>query len=417
MPTRLILFAAALLALMAGRAPAAPAAPAPAPNEERILEGVLDEKGGAAKTDDKAEEDEGDKEEPAEFTIKTKTNIKGLADYDRYKSAGSEFVVTKIVERIEEGKKGGKFIIRRVAGSMDPDRRLVFSGVKPRDRKPPTFIAVTVSLLDLYIMGGEFLHPIALLAVLMIVLIANSLWIFRRSQQIPADFVAKARDLLSNGQIAEFEDLSLKRKGLFPTVCRAIADRFDISSTEDIQKRVEVVATGQISRLRLPVKLLNLIAAAAPLLGLLGTIIGMVIVFEAVASAQGAEKAASLAAGIRVKLFATATALMVAIPALFAYFIFNARLGGIIADSESLADEFLHYVALLKRGTNGDAHAQAPVRAPAAAAVTAREFRKVELDAEGESTAASDVAGPPPQPKAPVPTPRGIPTRRPGKEG
>ena len=77
----------------------------------------------------------------------------------------------------------------------------------------------------------------------------------------------------------------------------------------------------------------------------------MVIVFEAVASATGAAKAQALAAGIRVKLFCTAMALSVAIPALFLYFIFNQKLSDLISQCESLSESFLHQLTLLKRKT------------------------------------------------------------------
>lgn len=128
-----------------------------------------------------------------------------------------------------------------------------------------------------------------------------------------------------------------------------MADRFEDSTPEEIKARAEIAAGGLIGKLRVPTKALNLIAAAAPLLGLLGTIVGMVIVFEAVASATGAAKAQALAAGIRVKLFCTAMALSVAIPALFLYFLFNQKLSDLISQCEALSESFLHQLTLLKR--------------------------------------------------------------------
>jgi biopolymer transport protein ExbB len=128
--------------------------------------------------------------------------------------------------------------------------------------------------------------------------------------------------------------------------------RLEHSTMEDIKHRVEVAAGKQVARLRIPVKAMNLVAVAAPLLGLLGTIIGMVIVFEAVAGSTGAAKASALASGIRVKLFSTATALMVAIPALFLYFIFNQKLSVLISECEIVSERFLHLIAMRKRGAD-----------------------------------------------------------------
>ncbi len=159
---------------------------------------------------------------------------------------------------------------------------------------------------------------------------------------------SRRRSLLGSKQIAQFEELAMNQKGLFAHICRAMGHRFDVSSTQQIKERCEVVAGKQITRLRLPVKILNLCAAAAPLIGLMGTIYGMIIVFEAVAGSQGAAKAAALAAGIRVKLFCTLFALCIAIPSLFLYFIYNHALSVIINNCEVLTDQFLQQVSLLK---------------------------------------------------------------------
>jgi biopolymer transport protein ExbB len=208
-------------------------------------------------------------------------------------------------------------------------------------------------------MGGTFMHPIAFLMFVMIVLIASSVWIYWPANHVPPVFVEKTREALASGNLEEFEKLSLARKGLFPTICRAMVANFETSSPEDIRRRTETLAAGQIERLRFPVKFLNIISVAAPLMGLLGTIVGMAIVFEAVGSATGAAKATALAAGIRVKLFCTAMALMVAIPSLFSYFIFNSILNNIAGKCEFLTEEFLHRFMLLKSGASGDVSAEA----------------------------------------------------------
>lgn len=201
--------------------------------------------------------------------------------------------------------------------------------------------------------GGPFLHPIAVLFVVMIVLAINSILLYRREKQCPTQFLAQAEQALEAGDLEKFKTLANSTSGFFPAVCRAVVDRFESSNVDDIKFRCEVAANRQINKLRIPIKALNLIAVAAPLLGLLGTIVGMVIVFEAVAGATGAAKASALASGIRVKLFSTASVLMVAIPALFLFFIFNQKLNVLIADCEVLSERFIHRLALIKRANGG----------------------------------------------------------------
>jgi biopolymer transport protein ExbB len=182
-----------------------------------------------------------------------------------------------------------------------------------------------------------------------VILCANGCLIYRRKAQCPVDFVAAAEAALRKGDLGQFEELSTGAKGLMPFICRHMAHDFNDGSLADVRSRVEVATGAHINRLRIPIRAMNLIAVAAPLLGLLGTIVGMVLVFEGVAGTSGAAKASLLAAGIRVKLFSTATALMVAIPALFAYFIFNQKFGLVVGECELIHERFMSLLAKIKR--------------------------------------------------------------------
>jgi len=299
----------------------------------------------------KTEMEEAGAGDSKEFTINTDDNISTLETGDVYRNDEKTFF--KVASIKSKGTNGGTFVLQRTQGTGEPAQKFMrVSGVGPQT------IVVRLTLLDLYIMGGPFLHPIALLGFAAIVLVINSLLVYRRSRQCPPGFIVAANEALERGDVKKFEELALKERGLLPYIARTLTDRFETSTIEELKERCQSAAAKQVQRLRIPVKALNLIAVAAPLLGLLGTIIGMVIVFDAVASATGAAKAAALAAGIRVKLFSTASALMVAIPALFLYFIFNQRLSGIIADCEVAAEQFVHRLALLKRNSKAPAPAQ-----------------------------------------------------------
>ena len=297
---------------------------------------------------DKVDVLEHDKEEAGagdnkEFTINSDDNISALEVGDEYRTDDKLFY--KVTAISAKGDKGGTFIFKRTRGASDhPAQKFMrVAG------KGPLTIAARLTLVDIYFMGGPFLHPIALLALATIILGINCLMLYRNARQCPPKFVEAARAALNKGDMETFEDLALKEKGLFPHVCRAMTENFETSTVEDIKDRVTSVAGAQVNKLKIPVKALNLISAAAPLLGLLGTIIGMVLVFDAVANAGGASKAQALAAGIRVKLFSTAAALMVAIPSLFLFFIFNQKLNAVVADCEILTESFLQRISLNKR--------------------------------------------------------------------
>jgi len=327
-------------------------APLARAQDEKIdLSSALAERSGAIQ----AETEEAGPGDNKRFTIRTDDNILPLELGDVYRNDQKTFF--KVVEIRSKGSSGGIFVVERTAGGTDPDRK--FNRVSGLG---PVTIASRLTMLDIYLAGGVFMHPIAFLGFVTIILSLNCVWIYRRKAQCPQGFVDASWKALQSRDLAEFDRLAKSERGLFPAICRSLTDRWESSTVEDIEGRAESVASSHINRLRMPVKTLNLIAAAAPLLGLLGTIVGMVLVFEAVAGASGAAKAQALAAGIRVKLFCTAAALTVAIPALFAYFISNQFLGNLISRCELLTEQFLHQIKILKRkagGPAGEAHEHA----------------------------------------------------------
>lgn len=328
---RITLFIVCIAGLTGGRTVWAQA-------EKIDLDTAISNNGDAAKPD--AEEiAPGDKHH---FTLRTDNDISTIEAGDVYRNETK--TLFKVVEVRSKNRNGGRFVVERTAGGTDPSRKLSrVAGSGPAN------ISLRATVLELYLAGGFIMHPLLLMGFITIVLALNCAWVFRRKVQCPKGFVDESWAALQRRDLAEFDTLARKEKGMFPAICRALVDRWDTSTIEDVESRVVSVASAQINRLRIPIKTLNLIAAAAPLVGLLGTIVGMVLVFEAVAGAAGAEKAQALAAGIRVKLFCTAMALSVAIPALFSYFIFNQMLSSLIAHCELLTEQFLHQIKFLKR--------------------------------------------------------------------
>jgi len=288
-----------------------------------------------------AAEDEGPGDN-RQFTINTDDDVTSLEVGDIYKTERSVF---KIVAIRNKGAAGGKFVAQRIGGRAPPGRKWSrVSGLGP------VTIVSRETLWDLYKAGGVVMHPIALCMVATIIIALNSLWVYRRGRQCPASFVEAAQRALQEGDLPRFEDLARRERGLFGHICRAMAAKFHASTMEDIRARCEIEAGRQVGLLRIPLRALNFISAVAPLLGLFGTVVGMVTCFESIAfEAASASKAVTLAAGIRVALFTTVGGLAVAIPTLFILFIFNSRLNAIVSDCELLTEQFLHEISVMKR--------------------------------------------------------------------
>ncbi len=172
-------------------------------------------------------------------------------------------------------------------------------------------------MIDLIVKGGIFMYPIIFCSIVALAVFLERLWVLRRSHIIPQEFIQNVEDLLKKQKIPEAiflcqSDLSsiakiflagLKntRRGMW-LVKEAIEDRGGREATI-LEKNVGILST---------------IANLTPLLGLLGTVSGMIKTFKAI-SIQGIGNPAPLAGGIAEALITTATGLCVAIPVLVCY--------------------------------------------------------------------------------------------------
>ncbi|MEM1303471.1 MAG: MotA/TolQ/ExbB proton channel family protein [Planctomycetota bacterium] len=98
-----------------------------------------------------------------------------------------------------------------------------------------------------------------------------------------------------------------------------------------VEKAMEDAAAENAARLFRKIEYLSVIGNIAPMVGLLGTVVGMIFAFQEVANTQGAARAAELASGIYQALVTTVGGLIVAIPSLAAFAIFRNRVDGLVA--------------------------------------------------------------------------------------
>ncbi len=179
-------------------------------------------------------------------------------------------------------------------------------------------------MLDLILAGGIVMYPILLCSVLALAIIAERLWALRVNRISPRNLISKVWGWVKNNQmdgrkVKELKDSSPLGRVLATGLINAKHGR-------DIMKEAIVdTATHEIHELGRFLNLLGSIAAVAPLLGLLGTVIGMIKVFNAIVL-EGAGNAAVLAGGISEALYTTAAGLVVAIPALFFHRFFTRRI-------------------------------------------------------------------------------------------
>jgi len=113
-----------------------------------------------------------------------------------------------------------------------------------------------------------------------------------------------------------------------------------------VHDAIESAGTRETTRLWQQVGYLSDIAVLSPMLGILGTVVGMIQAFNAIAFKLEAVKPIALAAGVAKALVTTAAGLVVAIPVMGFYFYFRARLHNIIASLEGIAAEIAQNISL-----------------------------------------------------------------------
>ncbi|MDQ2093382.1 MotA/TolQ/ExbB proton channel family protein [Rhodalgimonas zhirmunskyi] len=170
---------------------------------------------------------------------------------------------------------------------------------------------------EFLIMGGPAIWAIAALSVLTVALILWKVWRLMLMGAWSGRHTEAAVRLWEAGDAAGARSTLGARQSLRAIVARrAIEVQLD-DSYDDTQSREEIqrVAKNQLARARTGMRALDLIATIAPLLGLLGTVLGMIAAFQTLQEAGSRADPAALAGGIWEALLTTAAGMAVAIPA------------------------------------------------------------------------------------------------------
>ena len=184
--------------------------------------------------------------------------------------------------------------------------------------------------------------PLTICSVLAVAIIVERVINLRASKVLPSDEVEHLGSLIEGGLLEQAEDYCDRRPGpLTNIVAAALEARKE--SPEGIRQVVEDQGRQEVPQLQRYLGVLGTVASVSPLLGLLGTVLGMIEVFRVV-STQGIGQAESLAGGISQAMITTATGLTIAIPALVAYNAFSDKANALILEMEKLALAFIKQI-------------------------------------------------------------------------
>lgn len=191
--------------------------------------------------------------------------------------------------------------------------------------------------------GGIFMLPILLCSLLAVALIIERLWYYHQARCNIHTFYPQLCSLVEKKHVDDAIMLCKNHRGILPKIFRMVLQNHH-RPTEEIEKLISVAGTREIQKLAQHVRGLGIIGHVTPLMGLLGTVVGMVKTFMQIAQLSGHVNPSILAGGIWEALLTTAAGLTVAIPVVIIYHYFEGTVEGFAFQMKNYSLELLERV-------------------------------------------------------------------------
>ena len=193
---------------------------------------------------------------------------------------------------------------------------------------------------------GYFLLPFVIASIISMWFIIERLVILRSGRVIPKHFVSRFLKLLRDGKLNARSALKLCEENPSP-IASVFAHGVRKWGKPSVEVEQAIIDGGerQLSQLRKHLRVINGVATVAPLMGLLGTVIGMIQAFNEIANSSAMGKAEELAVGIAMALLTTAFGLGIAIPSLIMYMYLAGRVDGLVMEMDQNAQDLVHLIS------------------------------------------------------------------------
>jgi len=222
-----------------------------------------------------------------------------------------------------------------------------------------------VSLLRVVLAGGAVGYFIIFLSIVAVALVVAHAIHIRSSSLAPDELVDELHGVLASGDLARARAVCAAEENdcFLARVMAAGLKRMNRSAFGSLELKgaLEEAGQEQVARLYRTTDGLGLIAAIAPMLGLLGTVVGMVGAFNTISSTEGFARPDQLAGDISQALVTTLMGLILAIPATAAFTYFRNRIDHLASEIGTLVEDL---AALAERAESGQS-AAAPAPTPA----------------------------------------------------
>jgi len=187
-----------------------------------------------------------------------------------------------------------------------------------------------------YVQGGAVMHAISILSIASATTIIYKIIAFRQVKLNLNEFISKVRGALLKGSVKDAMGVCEQYRGPVASIVKTGLLKFG-KPRDEIEKTMENAAIHEVAHLEKYLTVLATIANIAPLLGFLGTVVGMILSFEVIAE-QGLNDPGAVAKGISVALLTTAYGLIVAFFTQPFYNYFTSKVGAYTREIETASN-------------------------------------------------------------------------------
>ena len=197
-------------------------------------------------------------------------------------------------------------------------------------------------MISLIMKSGVFIYPIIICSILSLAIFFEKTWSLRRKRIMPLEFLNDIEKLLKKNNISEALRLCADNSSSISSIFSA-GIKNNGKRREVIKERIEEVGRREALNLERYVDALATISSISTLLGLLGTIAGMIKIFSVI-SLQSVVNPSTLAGGISEALYTTAAGLTVAIPTLIFYRYLSSKSNSLIVEMEECSAQMVELI-------------------------------------------------------------------------
>lgn len=200
--------------------------------------------------------------------------------------------------------------------------------------------------LEVFYALGIFMYPLGLCSVIVVWFSIERLVVLRRGRVIPRPFVKRFFEHVEQGKVDAKGAMKLCDENGSP-IAMIFAHGLKKWGKPSVEVEQAIIDGGerQMSQLRAHLRVLNGAATVGPLLGLLGTVVGMIDSFNSIAMSDSMGKSAEMAGGIGLALLTTAVGLLIAIPALIMYMYFSGRVDALVMEMDAYGQDLVDQIS------------------------------------------------------------------------